>query len=99
MDNLDGQRQRIYALVDAGHTTTEIMSRTGLSRSYVNKLIRNRYKPATKKAAAKNRPSDDDTRTARICLRCGRRFLSEGPHNRICNQYNCQTMTEERRFY
>ena len=30
------------------------------------------------------------TRKLRKCLKCGEKFLSDGPWHRICNKYDCQ---------
>lgn len=68
-------RDRLVELRDAGATYAEIAQITGLSKSAIaNRLKANIAKP--RRHAAQQQ---------RACLCCGKAFLSEGAHNRLCD--------------
>ncbi len=61
------------------------------------KNVSNCSKPNRKKAKLKDTDKDGGTvgiglKQKRICLKCGEKFHSKGPYNRICDK--CSSMNE-----
>jgi len=86
-------RAALRALRTAGKTYREISAITGLSKSAINYRLHSTpsaAKPPTQplaKPLAKppTQPPSGKVRRVRLCLSCGMRFESEGPHNRMCD--------------
>ncbi|MCG3177457.1 MAG: hypothetical protein MOGMAGMI_02431 [Candidatus Omnitrophica bacterium] len=67
----------IPGLRRAGATIREISQLTGLSTSAVHKRL-------SPEAPQEIKPHRRKGTTERACMCCGKPFLSEGPHNRLC---------------
>lgn len=73
----------IPGLHAAGATLREISMLTGLSVSAVHKWLA--PKPSAAVAPAPTvKPHRRKGSSERACMCCGKSFLSEGPHNRLC---------------
>ncbi len=75
----------VEALWCAGATINEIMRLTGLKRSTVE------YRLHIKK------PSPQ--RVKRRCMCCGREFMSDGPHNRLCVTCRKKSLTDRELYW
>ena len=67
----------IHGLRAAGATIAEISQLTGLPRSTVHKRL-------SPEAPQEIKPHRRKGTTERACMCCGKTFLSEGAHNRLC---------------
>ncbi len=56
------------------------------------KNVSNCSKPNRKKMKSKDTSKGVGLRQKRICLKCGEKFHSKGPYNRICDK--CSSMNE-----
>jgi len=74
----------IRGLRAAGATIREIAALTGLSPSAVYRRLAPKARAATVPAPTVE-PHRRKGRTERACLCCGKPFLSEGAHNRLCD--------------
>jgi hypothetical protein len=69
----------LRALRAAGKTYREIKAITGLSLSQIN------YRLSAVPPAPTIKPRRRKGHQERKCMTCGTTFMSEGPHNRMCN--------------
>jgi len=70
-------RHDLHALRAAGTTIRDLCQLTGLSHTAVHKRL-------TAKPATAIKPHRRKGTTQRPCMCCGKPFLSEGAHNRLC---------------
>jgi len=83
-------------ILEAASTTTKpspsrIAADLGTNSSYVSQVLRRHgiraddRKRSTDRAAIERRAFRQAATSSRPCMCCGKRFWSEGPHNRLCD--------------
>ena len=51
-----------------------------------------------RKKTEQNLRVDRPPRKSRLCLKCGKTFFSDGPHNRLCFACNAKNQRETERY-